>query len=116
MTKADDTLRQLGWQRLNGNPIPDILWYVFTGRADLNELDVSDVEDFPNRDIHMDCIVRLIRDPDDDTPEELRPYWRLTYQTNVKNDGEDSGLSFDELEAFYKKLKELIRKEKKANG
>ena len=116
MNKTDDNLRQLGWQRMIGNPDPNILWYVFTGRADLNELDVSDMEEFPNNDIHMDCIVRLIRDPDDDTPEELRPFWRLTYKANVGEGKEDSGLSFDELEAFYKKLKELIRKEKKANG
>ncbi len=115
MSKTDDILRQLGWQRMTGNPNPDILWYVFTGRSDLNELDASDMQDFPNRDIHMDCIVRLIRDPDDDIPEELRPFWRLTYKTNVKEDKEDkedSGLSFDEIKAFYQKLKELIKKEK----
>ncbi len=110
MSKTDDILRQLGWQRLIGNPDPNILWYVFTGRSDLNELDIS------NRDIRVDCIVRLIREPDDDVPEELRPFWRLTYKSNVGEGKEDSGLSFDELEAFYKKLKELIRKEKNANG
>lgn len=116
MSKTNDVLRQLGWQRMIGNPNPNILWYVFTGRSDLNELNVSDMEDFSNRDIRIDCIVRLIREPDDDIPEELRPFWRLTYKANVKEDKEDSGLSFDELEAFYQKLKELIKKEKKANG
>ena len=63
----------------------------------------------------MDCVVRLIRDPDTDTPKELRPFWRLVYETNVGVGKEDSGLSFDELEAFYKKLKELIRKETRKN-
>lgn len=110
MSKTDDILRQLGWQRLFGNPNPDILWYVFTGRSDLEKLDAFDV------DIHIDCIVRLIRDQDADTPEELRPFWRLVYKTNTGEGKEDSGLSFDELGAFYNKIKELIRIEKKETG
>lgn len=116
MSKTDDILRQLGWQRLFGNPNPDILWYVFTGRSDLEKLNASDIDIFQSRDIHMDCIVRLIRDQDADTPEELRPFWRLVYETNTGKEKEDTGLSFDELGAFYNKIKELIRIEKKGTG
>lgn len=111
MNKTDDVLRQLGWQRMIGNPDPNILWYIFTGRSDLTELNASDLDNFEKMGIHMDCVVRLIRDADSDTPEELRPFWRITYKTSAEDCEKDSGLSFDELEAFYKKIKELIRKE-----
>ena len=97
MSKTEDILRQLGWQRLFGNPNPDILWYVFTGRSDLEKLDAFDV------DIHIDCIVRLIRDQDADTPEELRPFWRLVYKTIINETKADYIYTLAELDALQNK-------------
>lgn len=95
----DENLRELGWYYLTGNPDPSILWYGFFGGHVPENLNVEDkeVQDYGS------AFVCLIRDMHADVPDELQPFWSLSYQSIDP----DNSLSFDELEAFYLKLKSL---------